>query len=138
MICFGVLPSYQDEELLSNRPYAGLDHKGVGQLVEVGVEGRRSTKNKLKIGILGSYGGEPASGTSIGLDSTTSPVQQVSDPSCQVSSCSGCAGRARGAISWPWLPEIFTGSRHWRDPVFLFGVVCCSSGMGMNYVRIGL
>ena len=71
MICFGVLPSYQDEELLSNRPYAGLDHKGVGQLVEVGVEGRRFTKNKLKIGILGSYGGEPDSGKSfhrIGLN----------------------------------------------------------------------
>ena len=52
------LPTYQDAEVLSNNPFASLDQEGVGQLVEMGVKGGRSTKPKLKIGICGEHGGD--------------------------------------------------------------------------------
>ena len=52
------LPTYQDAEVLSNNPFAGLDQEGVGQLVKMGVKGGRSTKPKLKIGICGEHGGD--------------------------------------------------------------------------------
>ena len=52
------LPTYQDAEVLSNNPFASLDQEGVGQLVEIGVKGGRSTKPNLKIGICGEHGGD--------------------------------------------------------------------------------
>ena len=55
------LPAYQDAEVLSNNPFAGLDQEGVGQLVEMGVKGGRTTKPKLKLGICGEHGGDPDS-----------------------------------------------------------------------------
>ena len=55
------LPAYQDAEVLSNNPFAGLDQEGVGQLVEMGVKGGRTAKPKLKIGICGEHGGDPDS-----------------------------------------------------------------------------
>ena len=55
------LPTYQDEEILNNNPFASLDQTGVGKLVEMGVKGGRSTKKKLKIGICGEHGGDPDS-----------------------------------------------------------------------------
>ena len=55
------LPAYQDAEVLSNNPFAGLDQEGVGSLVEMGVKGGRATKPKLKIGICGEHGGDPDS-----------------------------------------------------------------------------
>ena len=55
------LPAYQDAEVLSNNPFAGLDQEGVGKLVEMGVEGGRAAKPKLKIGICGEHGGDPDS-----------------------------------------------------------------------------
>ena len=47
--------------MVSNNPFASLDQTGVGQLVEMGVQGGRQTKPKLKIGICGEHGGDPAS-----------------------------------------------------------------------------
>jgi pyruvate,orthophosphate dikinase len=38
-----------------------LDTSGIGQLVRMGVEKGRATKPKLKIGICGEHGGDPAS-----------------------------------------------------------------------------
>jgi pyruvate,orthophosphate dikinase len=55
------LPTYQDEEILNNNPFASLDQTGVGKLVEMGVKGGRSTKKNLKIGICGEHGGDPDS-----------------------------------------------------------------------------
>ncbi len=55
------LPAYQDAEVLSNNPFAGLDQEGVGQLVEMGVKGGRKTKKNLKLGICGEHGGDPES-----------------------------------------------------------------------------
>jgi pyruvate,orthophosphate dikinase len=55
------LPEYQDAEIMSVNPFAGLDQTGVGQLVKAGVKGGRAAKPKLKIGICGEHGGDPDS-----------------------------------------------------------------------------
>jgi pyruvate,orthophosphate dikinase len=55
------LPDYLKAELLPRDPFQTLDATGVGQLVEMAVEKGRSTKSKLKCGICGEHGGDPAS-----------------------------------------------------------------------------
>ena len=55
------LPDYISEEILEKDPFQSLDTVGVGQLVAMGVEKGRQTKSKLKIGICGEHGGDPAS-----------------------------------------------------------------------------
>jgi pyruvate,orthophosphate dikinase len=42
-------------------PFASIDTGGVGRLMRLGVQGGRSTRGKLKIGICGEHGGDPAS-----------------------------------------------------------------------------
>ena len=55
------LPEYIDRGILTDDPFQILDQNGVGQLVRMGVEKGRSTRNKLKVGICGEHGGEPSS-----------------------------------------------------------------------------
>lgn len=55
------LPDYIAHEILEKDPFQSLDTTGVGQLVRMGVEKGRSTKKKLKCGICGEHGGDPAS-----------------------------------------------------------------------------
>ncbi|MEM9108635.1 MAG: pyruvate, phosphate dikinase [Planctomycetota bacterium] len=65
------LPDYIGQEILEKDPFQSLDATGVGQLVAMGVEKGRSTKKKLKVGICGEHGGDPASISfchSVGLD----------------------------------------------------------------------
>ena len=55
------LPDYLDEKILPVDPFQSLDQSGVGQLVEAGVTRGRGTREKLKCGICGEHGGDPAS-----------------------------------------------------------------------------
>ncbi len=55
------LPDYLSEEVLERDPFQSLDTSGVGQLVAMGVEKGRKTNSKLKLGICGEHGGDPAS-----------------------------------------------------------------------------
>ncbi|MDA3879842.1 MAG: pyruvate, phosphate dikinase [Prolixibacteraceae bacterium] len=55
------LPVYLKKGLLKNDPFQVLDQDGVGQLVKMGIEKGRTTRNDLKIGICGEHGGEPSS-----------------------------------------------------------------------------
>jgi pyruvate,orthophosphate dikinase len=55
------LPDYLRHELLPQDPFQSLDTSGVGQLVEMAVAKGRGTKTKLKCGICGEHGGDPAS-----------------------------------------------------------------------------
>ncbi|MFO7669983.1 MAG: pyruvate, phosphate dikinase [Bacteroidales bacterium] len=55
------LPIYIEKGLLKNDPFQTLDQEGVGQLIEMGVSKGRSTNPKLKVGICGEHGGDPAS-----------------------------------------------------------------------------
>jgi pyruvate, orthophosphate dikinase len=51
----------QQEEILKVNPFASIDTGGVGQLMKIGVERGRSTREDLKCGICGEHGGDPAS-----------------------------------------------------------------------------
>ncbi len=55
------LPFYVSEGILPNDPFVSIDRDGVGAIIKMGVDNGRSVKPKLKIGICGEHGGEPAS-----------------------------------------------------------------------------
>ena len=55
------LPMYIEKGILKEDPFAVLDQKGVGQLVELATNRGREVKPDLKCGICGEHGGEPRS-----------------------------------------------------------------------------
>ena len=55
------LPQYSELEIVKMNPFATIDTSGVGQLVEIAVQRGRMTRKKLKLGICGEHGGDPAS-----------------------------------------------------------------------------
>jgi len=57
------LAPYQDPDIavLPQDPFVSIDAEGVGALVAMGVARGRSVKSKLKVGICGEHGGDPAS-----------------------------------------------------------------------------
>ncbi len=56
-----ILPTYLEEGILKQDPFAALDQDGVGQLVKMATERGRKTRSNLKVGICGEHGGEPSS-----------------------------------------------------------------------------
>jgi len=67
--CFGIsrddaasfLTTYTARGILPVDPFVSIDRDGVGELVKIGVERGRRVQPKLKIGICGEHGGDPAS-----------------------------------------------------------------------------
>jgi len=55
------LPTYVESGILAADPFQTIDQKGVGKLMQIGVELGRRAKPKLKIGICGEHGGDPES-----------------------------------------------------------------------------
>jgi pyruvate, orthophosphate dikinase len=55
------LPSYIEQGILKQDPFAVLDRAGVGKLVRRATVGARKTNHKIKVGICGEHGGEPSS-----------------------------------------------------------------------------
>jgi pyruvate,orthophosphate dikinase len=55
------LGAYLARGLLAADPFVCLDRAGVGELVRIGVERGRARRRKLKVGICGEHGGDPAS-----------------------------------------------------------------------------
>jgi pyruvate,orthophosphate dikinase len=55
------LPDYLAQKVLPVDPFQSLDQRGVGQLVEIAIDRGRSVRKRLKIGICGEHGGDPAS-----------------------------------------------------------------------------
>ncbi len=58
------LPDYVDEKkagVFKADPFQSLDQDGVGFLIKMAVEKGRATRPKLKLGICGEHGGDPAS-----------------------------------------------------------------------------
>jgi pyruvate,orthophosphate dikinase len=52
---------YTQRGILPGDPFVSIDQQGVGELVKIGVERGRKTRSKLKVGICGEHGGDPAS-----------------------------------------------------------------------------
>ncbi len=55
------LGTYVARGVLPSDPFVSIDREGVGELMRIGVERGRSTRPKLKVGICGEHGGDPAS-----------------------------------------------------------------------------
>jgi pyruvate,orthophosphate dikinase len=55
------LPAYVERGILKNDPFASIDQKGVGYLVELGVARGRKVRPDLELGICGEHGGDPES-----------------------------------------------------------------------------
>jgi len=52
---------YTARGILQADPFVTIDQQGVGELVKIGVERGRKVRPKLKVGICGEHGGDPAS-----------------------------------------------------------------------------
>ena len=55
------LDYYYDKKIYESDPFAHLDQKGVGKLVEMAVKLGRTTRPGLHLGICGEHGGDPSS-----------------------------------------------------------------------------
>jgi pyruvate, orthophosphate dikinase len=55
----GFLLEYLEKGILPENPFATLDQRGVGALMELGVRLGRQTRKELDIGICGEHGGDP-------------------------------------------------------------------------------
>ena len=55
------LPLYIEKGIFDEDPFRVLDVEGVGQLIDIAVQKGRSVRPRLKCGICGEHGGEPAS-----------------------------------------------------------------------------
>ena len=55
------LPDYVNQGILPKDPFVSIDIEGVGAMVRIAAERGRATNPKLKMGICGEHGGDPAS-----------------------------------------------------------------------------
>ncbi len=55
------LPDYIEREIVTNNPFATIDQKGVGKLMEMARDLGQKTRPGIKLGICGEHGGEPES-----------------------------------------------------------------------------
>ena len=52
---------YTAKGILPSDPFVSLDRDGVGELIRIAAERGRKVRRKLKLGICGEHGGDPAS-----------------------------------------------------------------------------
>ena len=55
------LPHYAELDIVDTNPFASIDQRGVGKLMEMTRDLGRKTRPKIKLGICGEHGGEPNS-----------------------------------------------------------------------------
>ncbi|MDA9473439.1 pyruvate phosphate dikinase [Bradyrhizobium sp. CCBAU 65884] len=89
------LGPYVAKGILSVDPFVALDQEGVGELVKIGVARGRKTRPKLKVGICGEHGGDPASVAfchNIGLDYVSCSPYRV--PIARLAAAQAALGKA--------------------------------------------
>ncbi len=57
----GFLSDYYEKKIFERDPFAHLDQKGVGKLIQMATELGRKTRADIKLGICGEHGGDPSS-----------------------------------------------------------------------------
>jgi pyruvate,orthophosphate dikinase len=55
------IPSYQENEIIKQNPFASIDQTGVGELMKIAAEKGNKNRPGIKMGICGEHGGDPAS-----------------------------------------------------------------------------
>src|SRR5438034_7115265 len=55
------LPAYAELDIIDANPFASIDQKGVGKLMELACKLGRNARPDIKLGICGEHGGEPES-----------------------------------------------------------------------------
>ena len=55
------LDSYYDNKIYESDPFAKLDQRGVGQLIEMAAKKGKATRPDIHLGICGEHGGDPSS-----------------------------------------------------------------------------
>jgi pyruvate, orthophosphate dikinase len=55
------LPEYLERRILTHDPFQSIDRAGVGRLVRQAVSEGRASRPRLKVGVCGEHGGDPAS-----------------------------------------------------------------------------
>jgi pyruvate,orthophosphate dikinase len=55
------LKTYEERGIYEKDPFVSIDRDGVGELVRIGCERGRAARQKLKLGVCGEHGGDPAS-----------------------------------------------------------------------------
>ncbi len=55
------LPEYAELDIVATNPFASIDQRGVGKLMEITRDLGRKTRPDIKLGICGEHGGEPQS-----------------------------------------------------------------------------
>jgi pyruvate,orthophosphate dikinase len=89
------LGPYVAKGILSIDPFISLDQEGVGELVKIGVARGRKTRPKLKVGICGEHGGDPASVAfchNVGLDYVSCSPYRV--PIARLAAAQAALGKA--------------------------------------------
>ncbi|MBR0726396.1 pyruvate, phosphate dikinase [Bradyrhizobium manausense] len=89
------LGPYVTKGILSIDPFISLDQEGVGELVKIGVARGRKTRPKLKMGICGEHGGDPASVAfchNVGLDYVSCSPYRV--PIARLAAAQAALGKA--------------------------------------------
>jgi len=56
-----IVPHYVETGIVERSPFATIDERGVGELVQIAIERGRAVRPDLEVGICGEHGGDPAS-----------------------------------------------------------------------------
>ncbi|MDE5756816.1 MAG: pyruvate, phosphate dikinase, partial [Clostridia bacterium] len=54
------LGDYYEKKIYESDPFARLDQTGVGKLVKIAIDGGKSVRPDIKLGICGEHGGDPS------------------------------------------------------------------------------
>jgi pyruvate,orthophosphate dikinase len=94
------LGTYVAKGILPQDPFVSIDQEGVGELVALAAERGRKTREKLKLGICGEHGGDPASIAfceKTGLDYVSCSPYRV--PIARLAAAQAALGKAAGSLA---------------------------------------